>query len=681
MSTPDNNKDSNSMNKRDPYSVLNLSKHAADVDIQRAYRRGSRALHPDKQALSDANAGNAFVTLKDSYDILSDPTLRQAFDFYGHFGVEFVRKSLLRSASNNTHPSLYHILSSLHSAGKSDEALQVLQEALEYDQYQRYFQAYPTQASVELACTSTSTMFLFNNNNYNNRSHLPILEAQNIAMAFDTTLLSSSRHPQQSSTASDTATNRRWSVELAGNSSVSNEGEGSSRGALRLECYEVQPETDVAVEVASSSGTDSYPTLAVTSTRVLTSGTSLKIGAQIDAPIYKNKKSSNPLALTASTQRLLWNNSVSGSLSMGMGMPSRRLHYISCIFTTLKWSLARVRTSLNLGLNQYPLKVTLEPNNKTNSSSTNNSHVRSSASIEINPISGHWKFKAISFRKKSKFMNVGIGLSDATIDGLSLLVVIERGDNMTFKIPILIMANNNTLYYQHVPSPVKILCVGIMLFLMDAGCGCILDKRNNTFFISSSTTASTSSRRAKGNNVEKIQNVPLAEESTLCFMRQELKKRKDSELQLQLIKKSADKKKCLEESKNGLVIITATYYTETAQSLDVTSQLQFWVTKSKLFLPGGYSKAKLIGFYDLVMDGNHSILKKEQTTSLLWNRFLSFIFRRRSQRQHEERSIAVKLYVRYKVGFSLYEITVNDKDSLILPNERALRIGDCKLVK
>lgn len=66
MSTPNNKKGSTSMNRRDPYGVLNLSKHAADVDIQRAYRRGSRALHPDKQALSDANAGNAFVTLKDS---------------------------------------------------------------------------------------------------------------------------------------------------------------------------------------------------------------------------------------------------------------------------------------------------------------------------------------------------------------------------------------------------------------------------------------------------------------------------------------------------------------------------------------------------------------------------------------------------------------------------------------
>jgi hypothetical protein len=73
----------NSNSKRDPYSVLNQSRNASTVDIQRAYKRGSRALHPDKQqaslgvqrnrgesnnaiVLSDIDAREAFVILKDS---------------------------------------------------------------------------------------------------------------------------------------------------------------------------------------------------------------------------------------------------------------------------------------------------------------------------------------------------------------------------------------------------------------------------------------------------------------------------------------------------------------------------------------------------------------------------------------------------------------------------------------
>lgn len=87
-SSYENNKEkfyskNNVSNKRDPYSVLNQSRNASTVDIQRAYKRGSRALHPDKQqaslgvqrnhdesdniiVLSDIDAREAFVVLKDS---------------------------------------------------------------------------------------------------------------------------------------------------------------------------------------------------------------------------------------------------------------------------------------------------------------------------------------------------------------------------------------------------------------------------------------------------------------------------------------------------------------------------------------------------------------------------------------------------------------------------------------
>jgi DnaJ-class molecular chaperone len=36
--------------------------------------------------LSDVDVQEAFVVLKEAYDILSDPCLRQAYDNFGHYG-------------------------------------------------------------------------------------------------------------------------------------------------------------------------------------------------------------------------------------------------------------------------------------------------------------------------------------------------------------------------------------------------------------------------------------------------------------------------------------------------------------------------------------------------------------------------------------------------------------------
>jgi hypothetical protein len=88
-----------------------------------------------------------------------------------------------------------------------------------------------------------------------------------------------------------------------------------------------------------------------------------------------------------------------------------------------------------------------------------------------------------------------------------------------------------------------------------------------------------------------------------------------------------------------------------SQSFNVTSQLQFWVTDSKLLLPGGSTKAKIIGFYDLM------------------------------SKDDDKESVYVELYIPYQINSYLYKTTVNDMDYLILPNEHAVRIGDCKIAQ
>ena len=65
---------------RDPYTVLQVSANADTDEIKRAYRNLALKLHPDK-AGSTPEAEDAFLELKDAYDILSDPKKRRQYDF------------------------------------------------------------------------------------------------------------------------------------------------------------------------------------------------------------------------------------------------------------------------------------------------------------------------------------------------------------------------------------------------------------------------------------------------------------------------------------------------------------------------------------------------------------------------------------------------------------------------
>jgi DnaJ-class molecular chaperone len=63
----------------DPYSVLGVSKDASQEDIQKAYRKLAKKLHPD---LNPGNklAEEGFKSVAAAYDLLSDPEKRARFD-------------------------------------------------------------------------------------------------------------------------------------------------------------------------------------------------------------------------------------------------------------------------------------------------------------------------------------------------------------------------------------------------------------------------------------------------------------------------------------------------------------------------------------------------------------------------------------------------------------------------
>ncbi|KAG9315307.1 hypothetical protein JVU11DRAFT_4446 [Chiua virens] len=69
----------------DLYKTLDLSRHASEQDIRKAYKRLSRKYHPDKN--KDPGAEEKFVEVAHAYEVLSDSTKRQIYDRHGEEGL------------------------------------------------------------------------------------------------------------------------------------------------------------------------------------------------------------------------------------------------------------------------------------------------------------------------------------------------------------------------------------------------------------------------------------------------------------------------------------------------------------------------------------------------------------------------------------------------------------------
>lgn len=72
--------------KRDYYEILGVNRDASDEDIKKSYRKLAMKFHPDRNPDSK-DAEEKFKEAKEAYEILSDAEKRQAYDAYGHAGV------------------------------------------------------------------------------------------------------------------------------------------------------------------------------------------------------------------------------------------------------------------------------------------------------------------------------------------------------------------------------------------------------------------------------------------------------------------------------------------------------------------------------------------------------------------------------------------------------------------
>ncbi len=72
--------------KRDYYEILGVGREASDDEIKRAFRRLAQQHHPDVD--SSDGAEERFKELNEAYRVLGDRQRRQAYDMFGHAGVD-----------------------------------------------------------------------------------------------------------------------------------------------------------------------------------------------------------------------------------------------------------------------------------------------------------------------------------------------------------------------------------------------------------------------------------------------------------------------------------------------------------------------------------------------------------------------------------------------------------------
>ena len=75
------------MAKRDFYEILGVAKNSSEEEIKKSYRKLAMKYHPDRNPNSKESE-EKFKEVKEAYEMLTNPEKREAYDRYGHAGVD-----------------------------------------------------------------------------------------------------------------------------------------------------------------------------------------------------------------------------------------------------------------------------------------------------------------------------------------------------------------------------------------------------------------------------------------------------------------------------------------------------------------------------------------------------------------------------------------------------------------
>ena len=75
------------MAKKDYYEVLGVNRDVPEDEIKKSFRKLAMKFHPDRNP-DNPKAEEQFKEAKEAYEVLTDASRRQAYDQYGHAGVD-----------------------------------------------------------------------------------------------------------------------------------------------------------------------------------------------------------------------------------------------------------------------------------------------------------------------------------------------------------------------------------------------------------------------------------------------------------------------------------------------------------------------------------------------------------------------------------------------------------------
>ena len=692
--------------KHDPYTLLNVTENATDEEIQKSYKFCSRSFHPDKQPqIKQQAAQEVFIEFKKAYDILMDPILRFAYDEYGYKGVSFIRflrKQHKEGRNNdndddyddnhddqNNNPNLALILALLKQNNKH-AASYILTDCMQFHRYQANQQRYPIYCDMECECSTLHTQLLGEGDD-----PMIIPEVEKSSMSFLIKIPPTSTEM--------TSTNSKNQYEIGGSCAVI-DGNSKISGSLGFQCEPVQG-TDVKYEWTNL--LDSNPSkVSVSTTRILSSGTSMTVGLASSISsnkIHDTNKQNEPMSLSMTTKRLLNEGNLYGVFSVGMGS-NRDFHYTFLSLTSLYPHLPRSTLTLSLGADPHPFQFQIyhplyytsdsKQTKKTKQSNiyellksvanryhldngSNDDSQMAQTSIKIG-FDQSIQWKTTLTRTLSSMVNLTLGVQHITKKGFAFLFGIESG-TISIHVPILVTSASHANHLYHIKA-LYTCCLTLLL---------------NELITEWIEYAQISFLRHGGASLESP--IVSRDEESLewnSFINEQLdqwnKAKKDAYMQTQRMIPQAKQKMLLENEKQGLVILKATYGildhiskdSNDEYMLDVTTQLQFWVKDSKLILPP-LSKDRLMGFYNVShiywIKYHMKNPKDSSTFSWLWNQ-LQYYSGLRSYKNIQHDNVKVKLVVRYQFRNDIYEISILDNESLELPSKYALKLGSSKIV-